>query len=214
MGKQLHKSAVAAAIALSLLSGVGGANAAQSYSFDFGTLLSGSYQPSNTFATMSVTSADDLMFTFNLVAYDLDSLFTNGAFISSAIFNTTTGNDPQNLTFLSGDVGGVSLSTTAPNVGSVGFDFGASLPTSGSGGGVSRLTANEQASWSITFAAAQTSLFADPAAALHVQGLTREQGGSAWYTPSAPVPEPETYTMLLAGMGLIGAIARRRKAAN
>jgi hypothetical protein len=29
----------------------------------------------------------------------------------------------------------------------------------------------------------------------------------------APVPEPETYAMLLAGLGLIGAVARRRKTA-
>lgn len=29
---------------------------------------------------------------------------------------------------------------------------------------------------------------------------------------AAPVPEPETYAMLLAGLGLVGAIARRRKA--
>lgn len=29
---------------------------------------------------------------------------------------------------------------------------------------------------------------------------------------SAPVPEPETYAMLLAGLGLIGTVARRRKA--
>lgn len=29
----------------------------------------------------------------------------------------------------------------------------------------------------------------------------------------APVPEPETYAMLLAGLGVMGAIARRRKAA-
>jgi hypothetical protein len=29
---------------------------------------------------------------------------------------------------------------------------------------------------------------------------------------TAPVPEPETYAMLLAGLGLMGAIARRRKA--
>jgi hypothetical protein len=30
--------------------------------------------------------------------------------------------------------------------------------------------------------------------------------------PVAAVPEPETYAMLLAGLGLMGAIARRRKA--
>ena len=29
---------------------------------------------------------------------------------------------------------------------------------------------------------------------------------------STPVPEPETYAMLLAGLGLIGAVARRRQA--
>jgi len=29
---------------------------------------------------------------------------------------------------------------------------------------------------------------------------------------AAPVPEPETYAMLLAGLGLIGAVSRRRKA--
>jgi hypothetical protein len=28
---------------------------------------------------------------------------------------------------------------------------------------------------------------------------------------AAPVPEPETYAMLLAGLGLIGAMRRRRK---
>jgi len=30
-------------------------------------------------------------------------------------------------------------------------------------------------------------------------------------TPTAPVPEPETYAMMLAGLGLMGFIARRRK---
>lgn len=32
------------------------------------------------------------------------------------------------------------------------------------------------------------------------------------FTIGAPVPEPETYAMLLAGLGLMGGIARRRKA--
>jgi hypothetical protein len=36
----------------------------------------------------------------------------------------------------------------------------------------------------------------------------------AYYSATlAPVPEPETYAMLLAGLGLIGTIARRRKTA-
>lgn len=30
-------------------------------------------------------------------------------------------------------------------------------------------------------------------------------------TPAAPVPEPETYAMMLAGLGLLGVVARRRK---
>ncbi|PHV05463.1 PEP-CTERM sorting domain-containing protein [Janthinobacterium sp. BJB412] len=33
------------------------------------------------------------------------------------------------------------------------------------------------------------------------------------YQPTSPVPEPETYAMLLAGLGLVGFLARRRKAA-
>jgi hypothetical protein len=30
-------------------------------------------------------------------------------------------------------------------------------------------------------------------------------------TVSVPIPEPETYAMLLAGLGLLGVVARRRK---
>lgn len=48
------------------------------------------------------------------------------------------------------------------------------------------------------------------------QGWQLPFGGSGFlslqYTAiTAPVPEPETYAMLLAGLGLMGAIARRRK---
>lgn len=38
--------------------------------------------------------------------------------------------------------------------------------------------------------------------------------GSGLPTPVPTVPEPETYAMLLAGLGLMGAVARRRKAAS
>ena len=35
-----------------------------------------------------------------------------------------------------------------------------------------------------------------------------------YFTPASPVPEPQTYAMLLAGLGLVGFIARRRKNRN
>ncbi len=38
-------------------------------------------------------------------------------------------------------------------------------------------------------------------------GMMRDLG----YSAVTPVPEPETYAMMLVGLGLIGAIARRRK---
>ena len=36
-------------------------------------------------------------------------------------------------------------------------------------------------------------------------------GGTPTFLPSAPIPEPETYAMMLAGLGLMGFVARRRK---
>lgn len=36
-------------------------------------------------------------------------------------------------------------------------------------------------------------------------------GGEVAHLPTAPVPEPETYAMMLAGLGLLGVAARRRK---
>jgi hypothetical protein len=38
-------------------------------------------------------------------------------------------------------------------------------------------------------------------------------GGAVMLAPTAPVPEPETYGMMLAGLGVLGLLARRRKAA-
>jgi len=45
---------------------------------------------------------------------------------------------------------------------------------------------------------------------LYISAYSNLSGGA--YTPTAPVPEPETYAMLLAGLGLMGAITRRRSA--
>lgn len=46
-----------------------------------------------------------------------------------------------------------------------------------------------------------------------VYGNARLDNFSTDVNSTAPVPEPETYAMLMAGLGLLGAIARRRKQA-
>ena len=44
-------------------------------------------------------------------------------------------------------------------------------------------------------------------------GFTIQQGGgSVNFTAVTPVPEPETYALMLAGLGMIGMLARRRRA--
>ena len=44
---------------------------------------------------------------------------------------------------------------------------------------------------------------------VHLQGMP--DGRSEKLIAVTPVPEPETYALLLAGLGLLGTIARRRK---
>ncbi|WP_229509383.1 PEP-CTERM sorting domain-containing protein [Massilia sp. CCM 8734] len=41
--------------------------------------------------------------------------------------------------------------------------------------------------------------------------FARDLGKTAFQVPTTPVPEPESYAMLLAGLGLIGFMSRRRK---
>jgi hypothetical protein len=188
---------------------------AETYNFSFGTWLGStpSYQPGATFATMSVSTTDHLTYTFDLKALNLDAAFGTTAgktFISESIFNDWTGNDPTSTAITSGSwgVSSVGFVATAPHVGSVAFDFGDKFGTSAA----NRLTSNEEVKWTATFGTAQHDpFFGVPPVALHVQGFAQGQVTSGWYVPAAPVPEPETYAMLLTGLGLMGFVARRRK---
>lgn len=187
--------------------------------YNFGTLLSGSYQPAATFATLSVTTTDSLHYTFNLHANNLNSIFTQGAFIGRMAANDTTNADPiaSSVLLAPGSWGVAQVGLNANSAGPGGsnvWDFNFTYPTSGAQQGAQRLTANETVEWYATFRAPTS--FALPPFALHVQGLTNSQGGSAWYTPTVvttPIPEPETYAMLLVGLGLLGLQRRRRKKA-
>jgi hypothetical protein len=123
------------------------------------------------------------------------------------------------------DTGPPSGRDTLPSTGITGSGNGVSFVHNGTGGGPGgtwsfrynlgqgdasdRLTGLEYVTWSSTFAKEKT--FTD--FALHVQGLTNEQRGSAWYTPSTTPPVPLPAAAWLFGSALIGfaSLANRRK---
>jgi hypothetical protein len=162
----------------------------------YGDLLSGTYQPATTFASMTYTSIGNV-YSFTLSAFDLDAIFTTGSFIGSVAV------DSEYQPIISNVVGDTVVSVVDGGGPTGIFDFRFDL----TGSQQERLTANETVSWDATFS--QPVTLTSDSFALHVQGLTTEQGGSAWYT-ATPVPEPETYAMMLAGLGMLGFTARRK----
>jgi hypothetical protein len=198
------------AIAALALTMSGGLSMAATTTYDFGNLLSGHFQPVNTFASLSVTTEDNQSFAFEFKSYDLDSIFNNGAFITKLTLNNTTATaDKPTISEVSGDAT-VNVANGSGPDGSNVWDFAFKYDTSNSA--ESRLNGNETVTWKASFAGAI--LFGTPAFAVHVQGLDKiltDSAGSAWYTSVTPIPEPETYAMMLAGLGLMMTVVRRRR---
>lgn len=200
----LRKSAIAVAAALACA----GAQA-QTTTYSFGTQLTGSVQPTSSFATLSVTTTNSMNYLFDLqLTSDFGSLFgNNNAFVGRVLFNTA-GVDPiRSSVALAPGSWGVSTiryHSNSAQPGSIDFDFSETLGQ----GANNRLVSGERVMWETSFA--QPTGFVSPEFALHVQSIGTN-GDSGWYVPTSPIPEPETYAMLLAGLGLLGFAARRRK---
>lgn len=173
-------------------------------SYTFGLLLSGDFTPADDFATLDVTTTDNLTYDFTLTSLDLDALFTDGAFIGAMAINTDPNLTAQTLPTadLTGVGNGVDTIDVSAGGGPGGVWDGRYVYGLGAN---NRLNGLETVSWTSTFDT-ETSFVGD-LFALHVRGLTDEQGGSAWYIP---IPEPGTYVLMAVGLGLLGFIARRR----
>lgn len=172
---------------------------ASAITIQYGDLLAGSFQPDVPFASLDLTGGTTV-YNFTITAYDLNAIFTPGAFIGALAVDL----NHDDATVVISNVSGGAPVTFSNGGGPTGvFDFRFDL----TGPKGARLTANESVSWTATFSRP----VAFNALAMHVQGLTEAQGGSAWYVNTSPIPEPETYGMLLFGIGMIGFVARRKR---
>lgn len=222
--------ALAPIVMVAMVLGIVKPAAAAVVTFNFGDLLSETGpDDSSIWGTLSVTTnpATSYDYTFLLgLNSNFSTLFGNGAYVSTAIFNTPTGTDPTSAAISIGSWGveGVKIEPGVPNVGGLGFNFGYCLgainPQNGNCKSSNdtpsgRLQAGESVSWTTHFTGSQGDPlnFNTVPVGLHVQSIDSEDPqaeSSAWYGVTAPVPEPETYAMLLAGLGLVAFSARRR----
>lgn len=187
------------------------ASHASTETVQFQSLLDSSgVQPSSPFAELSIVSADALSFDFVFRAYDLNTLFQRGAYVSRIAVDTTP--DLVSLagvttTNVSGGVDRVTIGNgDAGAPGEPIWDFRFDLGT-----GSNRLTASESVSWRTTFASSVDAMkFAS-----QVKGLGGSGSGNAWYAEvAAPVPEPGTWALIVSGLLLIGLMLRRRNFAS
>ena len=143
----------------------------------------------------------------------LDFTIANGGigYVAEVYFDLSAG---MAASFLSGTGGNVafyagSAPPALPGGNTVGFASDASFDSDPAGRTRNGIDLGETATFRIT-GAALDSFDADTlAAGVHVRSLVNGSA-SLVTTVTSPVPEPSTYGLLLAGLGVVGFVSRRR----
>lgn len=213
LGTAVRNVAVGAMLAVASV-----AAQAQMLQYEFGYQLSHPsstiYQPTDTFATLSVSTYDNVHYMFDLQALPtMSTLFGNpNASIGAVVFNTGSEAPTVSGITLAAGTWGVDNIWYLPynmQLGGIVFDFTETLW--GSSVANDAIASGERVVWMTTFSEATS--FAEPPFALKVFGIGSVDSSYAFYAPTtvSPIPEPETYAMLLAGLGLLGVAGRRRQ---
>jgi hypothetical protein len=203
-------SGVCGAVALGSLAAMPAA--AVDLNFDYKVNQSQSLGTVDTFATLAIES-----FAPNTTTFTLDTDLTGGPG-NPAIVDLYFGcNGCGSPTFVPGD-GGIVVQSGGTQAG-YNFDYRVRFTP-----GVTR--SDTPIVWTAT-AAPDTFLESTPGAGPNAYALIQLTGGaqvlngdnitSGFYvaaapgTPTAPIPEPSTYALLLAGLGVVGVAIRRRR---
>ena len=164
--------------------------------FISGNALTGNSQTqTRSFADLSVTSAANLRVVFN--ALEPGNAADNGITLSALQLNVYNAAGTQTLFTANLDQS---------------YTFANTLTGAGNSGFVFRLTDTEAAQLQTVFASSDRVGLA--ATANNATGGFETFFVANSTTPIAAIPEPETYALMLAGLGVLGGLARRRNKAS
>ena len=163
-------------------------------------------------------SAGDCALATSSLSWTWDGTFftlsnAGSGYVSEVYFDLGSG---MSASFVGG-LGTVSFTTGAspgslPGGSGVGFISDAAFDSdSGGGQPVNGINMGESATFQIVGAALDSFTGGDLAAGAHVRSLLTSSASVV--TIAAAVPEPETYALMLAGLGAVGWVARRRQSA-